>query len=128
MTMRLPLVATVVGLALLSSTVTVPLAAAGEQTPPAPVAAPAQPQMPAMNMMKMHAQMMAEMKANDARLEALLKEVNGAKGEARIDTLIAAVNELARQYKAERAHMNDMHQTMCAYMNAEGHEPAAHVH
>ena len=127
--MRLPLVATLVGLALLSSTMTVPLAAAGEQTPPAPATAPpAQPQMPAMNMMKMHAQMMAEMKANDARLEALLKEVNGAKGDARIDTLIAAVNELARQYKAERAHMNDMHQTMCAHMNAEGHEPAAHAH
>jgi len=129
MNTRLSFAAAIAGLTLLSGTVMVPLAAAGEQIPPAPaVAPPAQPGMPAMDMMKMHEQMMAEMKANDARLEAVLKEVNGAKGDARTDALIVAVNELARQYQAERAHMTDMHQAMCGHMNAQGHEPSAHSH
>jgi hypothetical protein len=128
MIMRLPFSAALVCLALLSGTVTVPPAAAGEQTPPTPTVTPSQPQTPTMNMMKMHEQMMAEMKANDARLEALLKDVNAAKADSRTDALIAAVNELARQYKAERAHMAEMHQTMCGQMNAQGHEPTTHAH
>jgi hypothetical protein len=91
----------------------VSLAAASAQNPASGPAASASPNMPGMmDMMKMHEQMMAEMKANDAKLDALLKDVNGAKGDARVDALVAAVNELARQYKAERAHMNAMHQMM----------------
>ena len=120
MTMRLS-VAAFVGLMLLA----VPLAAAGEQAPPAPpVGAAAQSQMPAMNMMKMHEQMAAEMKANDAKLDAVLQALSTAKGDARIDALTAIVNELARQYRAERTHMNEMHQAMCGHMTT-GQEPSS---
>jgi hypothetical protein len=128
MTMRLS-VAGFVGLMLLAGTFTVPLAAAGEQTPPAPpVGAAAQSKMLAMNMMRMHEQMAAAMKANDAKLDAVLQTLNAAEGAAQIDALVATVNELARQYKAERAHMNEMHQTMCGHMAAEQESSSGHTH
>ena len=127
MTMRLSLAA-FVGLILLAGTLAMPPGAAGEQTATPAVGAPAQPQMPAMNMMKMHEQMAAEMKANDARLDAVIQALSAAKGDARIDALAATVNELARQYKAERAHMSEMHRTMCGHM-APGQEQApGHAH
>jgi len=87
------------------------------QNAPAPGATasplPGMPDMPGMMHMKgMHERMMAEMKASDAKLDALVQQMNAAKGDGRIDALVAAVNELARQSKAERAHMLDMHQMM----------------
>jgi hypothetical protein len=128
MTMRLS-VAAFVSLMLLAGTLTVPLAAAGEQTTPVPsVGAGAQSKMLAMNMMKMHEQMAAEMKANDAKLDAVLQALNAAKGDARFDALIETVNELARQYKAERAHMEEMHRTMCGQMATEQEPSSGHTH
>ena len=132
MAMRLSLAVALVGLVLLSGSAGVSLAAADAQNPPTSGAVPpAPPKMPdMMNMMKTNEQMLAQMKASDATLDALLKEIDGAKGDARIDALVAAVNELARQYKAERAHMGEMHQMMMM----GGHEtsataaPPAHVH
>jgi hypothetical protein len=128
MAMRISFAAVVLALALLPGAT---LAAAGAQNPPAPGAAPSRPQMTGMmnmNMMKMHEQMMAEMQANDAKLDALATALNGAKGDARIDALVAAVNELARQHKAERAHMNEMHQMMMRSATSPSPEPSAHVH
>jgi hypothetical protein len=106
------------------------LAAASAQNQASGPAASASPNMPGMMaMMKMHDQMMTEMKANDAKLDALLKDVNGAKGEARIDAVVAAVNELARQHKAERAHMNEMHQMMMGGHGSQESAPTAgHAH
>lgn len=46
----------------------------------------------------MHEQMMAGMKADDAKLDALLKEMNAATGEAKITALEATVAELVRQH------------------------------
>jgi hypothetical protein len=63
-------------------------------------------------MMKMHEQMMAEMKVSDGRLDALVKEMNAASGNARVDAIAAVVNELARQNRAMHEHMGQMHQQM----------------
>ena len=86
-------------------------AEATPQTPPAQGAT--QPQPPGMqDMMKMHEQMMAEMQAGDAKLDALAKEMNDAKGDAKVNAVAAVVNELVRQHKAMHGHMGQMHQQM----------------
>ena len=69
-----------------------------------------QPNMP--GMMKKHEQMMADMKAGDAKLDALVTEMNAAAGDARVDAVAAVVNELVRQHKTMRSHMGQMHQQM----------------
>jgi hypothetical protein len=73
----------------------------------------AQPQQPAMqDMMKMHEQMMAEMKAGDAKLDALVSQMNAATGDARVTAIAAVVNELVAQHKAMHGRMGQMHQQM----------------
>ena len=64
------------------------------------------------DMMKMHAQMMAEMKAADSRLEALVKEMNAASGDATVSAVAAVVTELVRQQKSMHERMGQMHQQM----------------
>ena len=87
------------------------VAEATQQTPPADGAT--QPQQPSMqDMMKMHEQMMAEMKAGDAKLDALVKDMNDAKSDAKVNAVAAVVNELVRQHKAMHGRMGQMHQQM----------------
>ena len=69
-----------------------------------------QPSMP--DMMKMHEQMMAEMKVGDAKLDALVKDMNAAAGDAKVNAVAAVVNELVRQHKAMHGHMGQMHEQM----------------
>lgn len=78
----------------------------------------AQPDTPAgmQMMMKMHEQMMAEMKAGHARLDQLLQEMKGATGPAKVDAVAAAVAELAAQHKAMHEHMGTMHGRMMTMM------------
>jgi hypothetical protein len=64
------------------------------------------------NMMKMHEQMMAEMKTADAKLDALVKDMNAATGDAKVTALAVVVNELVQQHKAMHGHMSHMHQEM----------------
>jgi hypothetical protein len=64
------------------------------------------------DMMKMHEQMMADMKAGDAKLDALVKDMNAATGEARVTAIAAVVNELVQQHKAMHGRMGQMHQQM----------------
>jgi hypothetical protein len=64
------------------------------------------------DMMKMHDQMMAEMKAADARLDALVKEMNAASGEAKVNAVAAVVTELVRQHKSMHERMGQMHELM----------------
>ena len=64
------------------------------------------------DLMKMHEQMMADMKAADSKLDALVTEMNGASGEARVNAVAAVVTELVRQQKAMHEHMGQMHQQM----------------
>ena len=74
---------------------------------------PGQAQRPnMMNMQKTHAEMMADMKAGDAKLDALVKEMNAAAGDARADAVAAVVNELVRQHKAMHGRMSQMHEQM----------------
>ncbi len=68
------------------------------------------PSMP--DMMKMHEQMMAEMKAADARLDALVKDMNAATGDAKVNAVAAVVAELVRQQKSMHDRMGQMHQQM----------------
>ena len=86
-------------------------AAPGPQNP-AQQGAPPQPQSGMPGMMKMHEQMMAETKAADATLDALVKDMNAAAGDSKLTAMAALVTELVRQHKAERARMGQMHQQM----------------
>ena len=87
------------------------VASASQQGPAAQ--ATAQPTRPGMHdMMKMHDQMMAEMKAADSKLDALVKDMNAATGDAKVKALAAVVNELVQQHKAMHGHMGQMHQQM----------------
>lgn len=80
----------------------------------APAAAAQQPGgQPGMaDMKKMHEQMMAEMKAADAKLDELVKDMNSAKGDAKTNAIAAVVTELVRQHKAMHEHMGQMHEQM----------------
>ncbi|MET0214050.1 MAG: hypothetical protein ABW292_13650 [Vicinamibacterales bacterium] len=64
------------------------------------------------DMMKMHEQMMAEMKASDNRLDALVKEMNAASGDAKVNAIAVVVTELVRQQKSMHERMGQMHQHM----------------
>jgi hypothetical protein len=85
--------------------------AAAQNRQAQPPASPAQAQS-MQDMMKMHEQMMTEMNAADARLDALLKEMNAASGNARVNALAAVVTELVRQNRSMHEHMGQMHQQM----------------
>jgi hypothetical protein len=67
-------------------------------------------------MMKMHEQMMADMKAADGRLDALVKDMSAAKGDAKVNAVAAVVTELVQQQKSMHAHMGEMHQMMMSGM------------
>jgi hypothetical protein len=64
------------------------------------------------DMKKMHAQMMAEMKAGDAKLDALVSDMNAAADNAKVNAVAAVVTELVRQHKTMHEHMGQMHQHM----------------
>ena len=101
----------VLGLVLGATRLGFNVAEATQQTPPAQGAT--QPQPPGMqDMMKMHEQMMTEMQAGDAKLDALVKDMNDAKGDAKVNAVAAVVNELVRQHKAMHGRMGQMHQQM----------------
>ena len=88
--------------------------AAGEARQPSTAAqTDAQPpQGNAQDMMKMHEQMMADMKAGNAKLDALVKDMNAATGEARVSAIVTVVNELVQQRRAMHHHMGQMHHHM----------------
>ncbi len=64
------------------------------------------------DMMKMHERMMAEMKAADSRLDALVKDMNAASDDAKVNAVAAVVTELVRQQKSMPDRMGQMHQQM----------------
>jgi hypothetical protein len=69
----------------------------------------------------MHSQM-ADVKAADARLQALVKDMDAAIGESKIAAMAAVLRELVEQQKAMRSRMADMHQHMDA--RGEATKPA----
>ena len=64
------------------------------------------------DMMKMHEQMMAEMKAADSRLDALVRQMNAATGDAKVNAVATVVAELVRQHRSMHERMGQMHQQM----------------
>lgn len=67
-------------------------------------------------MMADHGKMMADTKAADARLDALVAEMNAASGQAKAVAAAAAVTELVAQRKAMREGMMGMQQKMMGHM------------
>src|SRR5262245_49848111 len=89
------------------------------QTVAAPQSQAAAPQRPSQepssqmqDMKKMHEQMVAEMKAEDAKLAELAQQMNTARGDAKIDATAAVVNELVRQHIAMTDRMGRMSHMM----------------
>ena len=82
----------------------------GAATTPAP-APPAAAQAPA-GRGAMQDAMMAKMRAREAKLDALVKTMDGATGEAKIETTAAIIRELVQDEKAMHADMKDMHARM----------------
>jgi hypothetical protein len=68
------------------------------------------------DMMKMHQQMMDEMKADNIKLADLAKQMNAAHGDAKLEATVAVVNELVRQHQAMADHMSKMSEHMMGGM------------
>lgn len=67
-------------------------------------------------MMSMHNQMMADMKAMDASLDQKVSAMNAAKGNAKVDAMAAVINEMASQRKQMMSKMSGMRDQMMAHM------------
>lgn len=67
-------------------------------------------------MMAMHEQMMADMKAGDARLDGKIDAMNAARGNAKTLAMAAVINEMATQHKQMMAKMATMHSQMMEHM------------
>jgi len=78
----------------------------------APATAPSPP-----HTMKTYAQMMADVAAREARLDSLVKTMDGATGEAKIQVMAAVIRQMVHDEKEMRARMSEMHAQMMA-----GHE------
>lgn len=68
------------------------------------------------DMMKMHQQMMADMKAADTKLDRLVQQMNAASSAEKLNATTAVVTELVRQQKAMHEHMAKMHEHMMSGM------------
>lgn len=64
------------------------------------------------DMQKMHEKMMADMKAEQQKLDELVKTMNSAKGDARVDAIAAIVTQLVEHHRAMGERMSMMHQHM----------------
>ena len=65
-----------------------------------------------MQMMAMHNQMMADMKAMDASLDLKVAAMNAAKGKEKVDATAAVINEMVTEQKQMMAKMMGMHEQM----------------
>jgi len=84
----------------------------------APATAPSPP-----HTMKTYAQMMADVAAREARLDSLVKTMDGATGEAKIQVMAAVIRQMVHDEKEMRARMSEMHAQMMQMM--AGHETPA---
>ena len=71
-------------------------------------------------MMAMHNQMMADMKAMDASLDLKVAAMNAARGHAKVDAMAAVINEMVSQHKQMMAKMMGMHEPMMQDMKGMG--------
>ena len=63
-------------------------------------------------MMAMHSQMMADMKAMDASLDQKVAAMNAARGQAKVNAIAAVINEMVSHQKQMMAKMATMHDHM----------------
>jgi hypothetical protein len=96
-----------------------PVVSGGTPATPAQAAAAPQQSQPSQgnmaDMMAMHqkmAQMMAEMKTADAKLDQLVGQMNMATGQQKVSAMADVVNQLAYEQKMMHAHMGMMHDQM----------------
>ena len=112
------------GLLLALVVATLALAAGAQQAPPPGQMGPGMAAQRA-EQQKMRAQMMEQMKANDAKLDELVAKMNAATGDAKVDAIAAVVTEMVAQRKAMRGHMAPMpHGGMGGPAGAEAPKPA----
>lgn len=76
-------------------------------------------------MMAMHTQMMADMKAMDASLDQKVAAMNVAKGNAKVDAMAAVINEMATQRKQMMAKTSSMRDQMMAHMGEHMAQPGS---
>ena len=67
-------------------------------------------------MMQQHEAMQKHMAEMDAKLQALVDDMNKARGSARIDKMAAVINELVSQRAMMQKQMMDMHPKMSEHM------------
>ena len=79
--------------------------------------------MPDAQMMAMHDKMMAEMKASDVKLDALIAKMNAAKGAAKVDAVAEAFTAMVAQHKAMRDGMMQMQGQMMMQMHGAAAMP-----
>jgi hypothetical protein len=68
--------------------------------------------MPMQDMAKMHEKMMAEMKAEQARLEELVTKMNSASGTAKVDAMAGLLTAIVQNHGKMIERMDMMHQHM----------------
>jgi hypothetical protein len=66
-----------------------------------------------------HEQVMAEMKAMDARLDEKLAAMNAAKGDQKVEAMAVVINELVSQRKAMKEQFGAMHRGMRGSMRGQ---------
>ncbi len=88
-----------------------------------PDAEPAQAAKPADKMAGMHGKMMADMKAQDAKLEVLAAKMKAAKGDAKTAAIEELLTAMLQQHKAMRDGMMQMHGDMMTQMHGQMMKP-----
>ena len=95
--------------------------AQGSHKPPATAdQATGSDRVPMQSMMAEHQKMMADMLAEQKRLDDLLSAMNAAKGTDKIDRIAAVVNEIAAAHKQMLTRMSSMHDQMMHGMSMMG--------
>jgi hypothetical protein len=68
--------------------------------------------MPMQDMAKMHDKMMADMKADQAKLEELVAKMNAASGTSKVDVMASLLTAIVQNHGKAVEHMDMMHQHM----------------
>jgi len=79
-----------------------------------------------MQMMAMHNQMMAEMKAMDASLDLKVAAMNAAKGREKMDAMAGVINEMVSQHKQMMGMHESMMKDMKGMKGMDDKSPDAH--
>jgi hypothetical protein len=84
--------------------------------PPSAAQAPTVDAVQETEMGNMRQKMMADMKAMDARLDALVSKMNAAKGDAKIEAMAEVLTTVVHQRQTMRDRMMDMQSRMMGHM------------